>query len=201
MKKRFFKDNKFIRGLFCLYSNYFGINRKEFGKIGDYVVLTPPFKISHKRNIYIGDHVGIGSNAFISAINADFVIKGNCTIAEHLTVHTGNHARLKGLFVTDITEKNKPKGYDKDVVIEKDVWIGCNVTILSGVHIGRGATIAAGAVVNRDLPPYCIAGGVPAKPIKFYWTIDEIIQHETSLYQEGERFSRKELEDIFSLIK
>ena len=201
MKKRFFKDNKTIRGLYFLYSNYFGINRRGFGKIGDYVTLTPPFQITRKKNIYIGDHVGIGPNAFISAINADVIIKGNCTIAEHLTVHTGNHARLKGMYVTDITEKNKPKGYDKDVVIEKDVWIGCNVTILSGVHIGRGATIAAGAVVNKNIPPYCIAGGVPAKPIKFYWTIDEIMQHETSLYQEGDRLSKKELENIFSSIK
>ena len=64
-------------------------------------------------------------------------------MAEGLTIHTGNHAHIIGLFVTDITEKTKPKGCDKDVVIEKDVWIGRNVTILSGVHIGRGVSVAA----------------------------------------------------------
>ena len=94
--------------------------------------------------------------------NAKIIIKGNCAIAEHLTIHTGNHARKVGMFVTDFTEANKPAGYDRDVIIEKDVWIGANVTILAGVHVGRGATIAAGAVVNKDVPPYSIVGGVPA---------------------------------------
>ena len=196
MNKRFVRDNKIIRGLYFLFSNYFGINRAKFGHIGKQVILTPPYTIVNQKNVYIGDCVGILPNAFISATHAKFVIKGNCAIAERLTVHTGNHARMSGLFVTDITDQNKAEGYDKDVVIENDVWIGCNVTILSGVHIGRGATIAAGAVVNKDIPPYCIAGGVPARPIKFYWTIDVIIQHESKLYPKEERYSREELADI-----
>ena len=115
-----------------------------------------------------------------------------------MTIHTGNHARIVGKFVTDITEENKPKGFDKDVIIEKDVWIGANVTILAGVHVGRGATIAAGAVVNKDLPPYCIAGGVPAKVIKFYWTIEQVLEHEINLYPENERFTKEELETNFN---
>lgn len=77
------------------------------------------------------------------------------------------------------------------------MWIGCNVTLLAGVTIGRGATIAAGAVVNRDVPPYSIAGGVPTKFIKFKWTIDEIMEHERILYDENERFSKDELISIF----
>lgn len=196
MSKRFLRDNKIVRGLYFLYTNYFGINRAKFGQIGNHVIFSPPYTIFNQRNVYIGDHVGILPNAFVSAIHAKLVIKGNCAIAEHFTVHTGNHARVNGLFLTDITDKNKPKGYDEDVVIEKDVWIGCNVTILSGVHIGRGATIAAGAVVNKDIPPYCIAGGVPAKPIKFYWTVEEIIQHESKLYPKEEQYSREELIEI-----
>ena len=116
---------------------------------------------------------------------------------ENLTVHTGNHARLVGKFVTEITEENKPKGFDEDVVVEKDVWLGCNVTLLSGITVGRGATVAAGAVVAKSLPPYCICGGVPAKPLKFYWTIDQIIEHEKALYPESERLSREYLEEVF----
>lgn len=80
----------------------------------------------------------------------------------------------------------------------EDCWIGCNVTLLCGVTIGRGCTIAAGAVVNKDIPPYCIAGGVPAKVIKRIWTIDEILQHEAALYPEEERYTREELEKIYS---
>lgn len=62
------------------------------------------------------------------------------------------------------------------------VWIGCNVTLLVGVTIGRGSTVGAGAVVSKSMPSYCICGGVPAKFIKLYWTIDQILEHETKLY-------------------
>ena len=146
----------------------------------------------------MGSNIGLGPKAYISAKNAKFICKGNCAIAERLTVHTGNHARMVGKFVTDITEANKPKGYDKDVVVEEDVWIGCNVTLLSGVTIGRGTTVAAGAVVSKSMPPYCICGGVPAKFIKFYWTIDQILEHEEKLYHEDERYTRIQLEEIFA---
>lgn len=113
-------------------------------------------------------------------------------------MHTGNHARVVGMYVTDITEANKPKGYDKDVLIEEDVWIGADVTLLSGVTIGRGTTVAAGAVVTKPMPPYCVCGGVPAKFIKFYWTIDQILEHESKLYSEEDRYTREQLERIFA---
>lgn len=143
----------------------------------------------------------MGPWSHISAPNAKFTIKDNCAIAERLTVHTGNHARIIGKFVTDIDEASKPKGYDADVVVNEDVWIGCNVTLLAGVNIGRGSTIAAGAVVNKDVPPYSIVGGVPAKFIKFKWTIPEILEHERKLYPESERYSASELKDFFEKFK
>ena len=80
--------------------------------------------------------------------------------------------------------------------MENDVWIGCNVTILSGVTIGRGAIVAAGAVVTKDIPPYAIAGGVPAKVIKFKWSVEQILKHEAQLYEPRERFSKDYLENI-----
>ena len=192
------KNGRLVRGLFFLIQNYWGWRRKGFGHISKSVTLTPPLSCN-KKKVFIYDNVSIGPYAFFSAKNAKVVIKANCAIAEHLTIHTGNHARIIGRFVSDITEKDKPKGYDHDVVIENDVWIGSNVTILAGVNIGRGSTVAAGAVVNKNVPPYCIVGGVPAKVIKFYWNIDEILEHETKLYPESERYSREELERLFNI--
>lgn len=98
-------------------------------------------------------------------------------------------------------ESDKPAGYDEDVVVENDVWIGCNVTLLSGVHIGRGCTVAAGAVVTKEFPPYAIIGGVPAKVLKFRFNIEEIINHELILYPENERLSKDLLVSIFSQFK
>lgn len=63
---------------------------------------------------------------------------------------------------------------NSSIYIGNDVWIGANVIILPGVHIGDGAVLAAGAVVNRDVAPYSIVGGVPATQIKFRFSQDEI---------------------------
>jgi len=194
---RIIKDNRFVRGMYFLYNQYFGVRRKEFGYIADNVIFSPPYNFGNKGNIFIYDNVGIGPNSFISATNAKFIIKGNCAIAENFTVHTGNHAHVVGKSVSDINEKNKPKGYDKDVIIEKDVWIGCNVTLLSGIIVGRGSIIAAGAVVTKDVPPYSVVGGVPARFIKLKWTINEILEHESILYPEAERLSIEYLEELF----
>lgn len=81
------------------------------------------------------------------------------------------------------------KDYDRDVTIDEDVWCGTNVTILKGVHIGRGAIISAGALVINDVPPYSIVGGVPAKVLKYKWTIPEILRHEKKLYPVTDRLT------------
>lgn len=192
------KNNRLIRGVYFFIRSSFGVNKNKFGKIGKNVTFNPPYYLGNPSNVFISDNTGIGSGAYITALNAKFIVKGFCAIAENLTVHTGNHARLVGKFVTEISEKTKPEGYDQDVIIEKDVWIGANVTILAGVHIGRGATIAAGAVVTKDVPPYSIFGGVPARFIKFYWSPDQIMEHEAKLYKEDERYTRKEIDELFN---
>ena len=194
------KQNAIIRGFFFLLSRikcYF-VRKGSFAQCGENVIISPPFFVGNKHNLYVGPNVSIGPNAHISANNAKFICKGHTAIAENLTVHTGNHARLIGQYVTDIKEADKPQGYDKDVIVCEDVWIGSNVTLLAGVTVGRGSTIAAGAVVNKDVPPYAIVGGIPAKLIKFYWTIDQILDHEAKLYSEDERYSKEQLEEQFA---
>ncbi len=158
--------------------------------------LPPPCLIDNPKNVFLYGDNGL-NNANIMATNARFIMKPHSGSAEGLRVSTGNHAMILGRFYRTIKEFEKPKGYDKDVIVESDVWIGRNVTLLSGVIVGRGSTVAAGAVVAKSMPPYCICGGVPAKFIKFKWTIDQILEHEKALYPEEERFSREELERLF----
>ena len=193
------KNNSIIRGIYFSFQklrNFF-VQRSGFAQCADDVIITPPLYVGNYKNVYLSKGACIGPNAYVSAVNAKFICKGHCAIAENLTVHTGNHARVVGSFVSDIRDSNKPEGFDHDVVVEEDVWIGCNVTILAGVTIGRGSTVAAGAVVTKSMPPYCISGGVPAKFIKFYWTIDQILEHEEKLYPEKERYTREQLEEFF----
>ena len=179
-----------------IYHRYLGFRRSAFGYCDKSVVITPPVEMGKLKNIYLYENTNIAANSVISAVHAKFVVKANCAIAAGLNVYTGNHAMIVGKFCTEVTDDIKPKGYDKDVVVENDVWIGSNVTLLMGVTVGRGAIVAAGAVVNKDVPPYAIVGGVPAKVIKFKWTIEEILAHERIKYPITERFTRRFLEQI-----
>lgn len=193
------KSNPSLRGLVSLFREYFGIKRRKFGYVGGRVLLIPPINITNPQNVFLYGNNKI-EHCTISASLAKFVMKKGSAAAEGLCVHTGNHLRVIGKYYRDNTNADKLASgqvLDKDVIVEEDVWIGCNVTLLAGVTIGRGSTVAAGAVVTKSMPPYCICGGVPAKFIKFYWTIDQILEHEAKLYPENERYSRAQLEEIF----
>lgn len=180
---------------------YYGKNK--IGHIGKNVALPYDIRVSGGGNIWIDNKVNIGTGAVLMATGASITIKHNVVASHNLKVITGDHERRIGTFCNTITEatKNHDLGLDQPVVIESDVWIGMNVVILKGVTIGRGATVSAGAVVHRSMPPYCICGGVPAKVIKFYWTIDQILEHEEKLYSEEERYTREQLEEIFEKYK
>lgn len=108
------------------------------------------------------------------------------------TIITGNHRiDVIGKFIIDLHEKVLEN--DEPVIIEDNVWAGANITILKGVTIGRGSVIAAGAVVTKFCPPYTIIGGVPAKVLRFRFTVDQILMHEEKLYVSEKRLKRSEL--------
>lgn len=157
-----------------------------------------PFEVIGAQNISIGDNVSIRANSCLTALNAKITIKKCVAVAPYLYISTGNHMMIPGRFFITVTNDEKAEGYDEDVLINEDVWIAARVTILKGVTVGRGSIIAAGSVVTKDVLPYSIVGGVPAKFIKFKWSLEQIIQHELELYPEEERFTREQL-DIFGI--
>ncbi len=178
---------------------YYGKDR--LGKLGNNVYLPYNILVSGGKNIEIQHDTIIGRGAVLMANNAKIIIKHNVVASHNLKIITGDHERRVGIYCNRITEslKDKTLGLDQDVVIQSDVWIGMNVVILKGVEIGRGATVSAGAVVAKSIPPYCICGGVPAKVIKFYWDVEQIMAHESVLYSPSERFTREQLENYFRM--
>ena len=165
----------------------------SFYSFGKHSNVIYPFIIQGEKNIYIAEHVNIRAYSTLSAINAKIIIKKWTGAAPYLYISTGNHRMIPGRFYRSVTDAEKGEGYDADVIINEDVWIASRVTILKGVTIGRGAIIAAGAVVNKEVLPYSLVAGVPAKFVKFKWTVEQILEHEKKLYSVEERFSIEDL--------
>ncbi|MBB4121346.1 acyltransferase [Martelella radicis] len=128
------------------------------------------------------DRLYLGPTSYIAGyavVRGDIKIGADCTVNAYAClagkVSCGNHVRIAshaqimgfnhGYEDPDVPISRQPHE-SRGIIIEDDVWIGANVVVLDGVRIGRGAVIAAGATVTRDIPPYMIAGGVPAKPIR-----------------------------------
>ena len=125
-------------------------------RVDESLGLFPPFYTDCGKNIRIGKRVFINSGCKFQdqggiTIGDDVLIGHNCVIA------TLNHA---------MDPDHRGDMIPAPVKIGDKVWIGANVTILQGVEIGDGAIIAAGAVVNKNIPPRTVAGGVPAKILK-----------------------------------
>jgi len=112
-----------------------------------------------KGKISIGNDGLIGVNSYINASDGEVRIGNHVAIAAFCQIYSYSHHYRQGEPVTSTFKVG-------DVVIEDNVLIGSNVIILPGVTIHEGAIIAAGAVVTEDIPPFTIAGGLPAKVIR-----------------------------------
>ena len=130
-------------------NNFFNIDLVEVGNAsyGELNVIS----FANKCRLYIGNYVSIAQEVVFLL---DVEHRLDCISTYPFKVKTVKLCKAEAF----------GKG---DIIVDDDVWIGYRAIILSGVHLGKGAIIAAGAVVTKDVPPYAIVGGNPAKVIKY----------------------------------
>lgn len=179
------------------------MNTKTFPRTNDYQTIYLN-TIINNPNIIVGDYTIY--NDFVNdptqfeknnvlyhyPINQDRLIIGKfCSIAcgAKFLFNSANHALRSlsnytfPLFFEEwgLNKKNVASAWDNkgDIIIGNDVWIGYEAVIMAGVHIGDGAVIAARAVVTKDVPPYTIVGGTPARKIRMRFEEETIakLQH------------------------
>lgn len=141
-----------------------------YGKIGKGNKFMRPILINEK--CVIGNYNYFGAN--VSVTNT--TIGNYCSIAPNVTLGPGDHDLTNISTSVRVTDK---AGLHVDLErgecqIGHDVWIGANVVVLRGVHVGDGAVLAAGAIVNKDVPAYAVVGGVPARVLKYRFNVENI---------------------------
>lgn len=142
------------------------------------------------RPIGAASRITIGQGCFINsgvrfecAPEVTIKIGNRVQIGSRCSFETMNHSVV-------LLEKNKRGGFPKSIVVEDDVWIAARAVILPGVRIGKGSVVAAGAVVTKDVPPFTLVGGVPAKIIKEIKSDFVLKEVETQLDRENLDASR-----------
>lgn len=180
------------KNYYIQYPEYIGnnvqiIESQIYGK-----VIIGEYSMIHKTTILSDCLVQIGRYTSINGIGTEIqsilnpITIGNfCSIARGVTIQENNHDidRVttyyikKHIFKEGIHSDSVSKGA---ITIGNDVWIGAQSVILSGVTIGNGAVIAANSTVTKDVPPYAIVGGNPAKVIRYRFS-DEVVELLTEL--------------------
>lgn len=165
-------------------------NRHSFNYFGKGSMLAGGVKLFSQQYIHIGCNSSIMSHCVLetcpsAGLNPKMIIGDNVSIGEYSHITCANHIKigdgvLTGRFVL-ITDNSHGRSVSSDadmmplkrnifskgeVIIGKNVWIGDKATVLPDVVIGDGAIIAANAVVTRDVPPYTVVAGCPAKVVK-----------------------------------
>ena len=172
--------------------------RSDLGTAGRNAKIEFPVFITKAVYVHMEENTVLRKQSLIlNDVNENVYIKKYTVIAPGCKIVTNNHRSTVGipqvlLGASHINDKSR------DIVINEDVWVGVNVTILAGAELGRGCVIGACSLVNKPIPPYAVVVGTPAKIVGVKFSIDQMIKHEEILYPQEERLSRKYLEELFA---
>ncbi len=183
-------------GMKDFYVNYyFNRTHRNYLKIGKHVMLqgemyTAPTIMELDSYTRIQPNVRV-----IASEKQKVIIKKFSSLGAGCTIIPGNHIPTVGipqylsyLAINDI---------NNTIVINEDVWVGANSTLLYKANIGRGAVIGANSLVAKEVPPYAVVAGSPAKIIAVRFSLEQILEHEKHLYPKNERLSKEYLQALF----
>ena len=129
--------------------------RRKLNGLGKGASFLMGLEVRDGRNVTVGDHVIVNARVLLDGRGGKLTIGNNVDIGQETNVWTLEHD----------PHDDQHRAIGADVTVEDHVWIASRVTILPGVRIGRGAVVASGAVVTKDVPAMAIVGGIPAKVI------------------------------------
>lgn len=132
--------------------------RDEYGLMAPTAYLAPDTVLFSKKNLFMEEDTCIPGGAMILNPRSRFIMRKHSFSSYNLCVCPGNHMAVKGMWKHDVTDQvkdalDKTHHFDQDIIVDEDVWMGINVTLLNGVHIGRGCIIGAGCTVSKITPP------------------------------------------------
>ena len=171
-------------------------NKKKYAKIGEHTIIAGNTHVV-PENMEIDDYCVIQDRLNFISFKGKLYIKKYSVISSGVTIVPASHQLTVGVpfYASTVGHINDKYG---NVYIGDDCWIGTGAIILSNCKIGRGSVVAAGAVVTKDVPPYAVVAGVPAKIIASKFSYDQIIVHERYLYPPVDRMPEEEIYELFS---
>jgi acetyltransferase-like isoleucine patch superfamily enzyme len=131
---------------------------RRLGAVGKGTWIEPTAKLANPENIFLGENCHINHLTCLQPGDAKIRIGNGLLCGPGTMFFASNYA------IGPAPLREGPM-VCADITIGNDVWLGAGVIVTAGVTIGDGAVVGAGAVVTKDIPPYTIAGGVPAKPL------------------------------------
>lgn len=171
-------------------------DRSKYGLWDETATMMKPVDISALHNLYIHPYARVQPGLRLISYTGKFIVKKFASCGANMLVITGNHVPTVGIpqfFLGTLHINDK----EKDIVIGEGAWVGAHTTLLSGAMIGRGAVIGANSLVNKEIPPYAVAVGSPAKIIATTFTVDQVLEHERKVFPEEERLSEEYLRNLF----
>lgn len=161
--------------------HHIGVLKGIMETCGNEVSIPHSIRI-HGQHLRIGNDVALGEDCLFMCAGAPIIIGDHVMLGPRVTMITGDHRiDMVGKYMSEVKIFEKLPENNQPIVLEGDNWIGANATILKGVTVGEGAVVAAGALVTKDVPPYTVVGGVPARKLRDRFDETELVRHKQLL--------------------